>query len=164
MRAQLGFRKPGKDSIYNGKRTTRIIQIVRFKRPKSQRRTALEREKAIPHWSVASEFWFGSRKSWHLSENVARYRPHSGAAAMSSRHVTKFIILQSFQHLKSRAGQLSRDMGILLLASWSDYFCDLFKLAIWVWDCVPISLSQTRRSLAVCTMLYFTPETSERTA
>ena len=31
MRAQLGFRKPGKDSIYNGKRTTRIIQIVRFK-------------------------------------------------------------------------------------------------------------------------------------
>ena len=49
MRAQLGFRKPGKESIYNGKRTTQIIQIVRFKRPKSLRRTALEREKAIPH-------------------------------------------------------------------------------------------------------------------
>ena len=28
MRAQLGFRKPGKDIIYNGKRPTRIIQIV----------------------------------------------------------------------------------------------------------------------------------------
>ena len=48
MRAQLGFRKPGKDSIYNGKRTTRIIQIIRFKRPKSQRRTALERKKRFP--------------------------------------------------------------------------------------------------------------------
>ena len=53
------------------------------------RRTALEREKAIPHWSVASEFWFGSRKSWNLSENVARYRPHSGAAAMSLRHIRR---------------------------------------------------------------------------
>ena len=34
MQAQSGGRKPGKDSIYNGKRTTQIIQIVRFKKTK----------------------------------------------------------------------------------------------------------------------------------
>ena len=90
MRAQLGFRKPGKDSYYNGKRTTRIIQIVRFKRPKSQRRTALEREKAIPHWSVGSEFWFGSRKSWTcLWVSASPDRPHS----LGGRFVTHNFFL-----------------------------------------------------------------------
>ena len=50
MRAQCGCRKPGKDSILNGKRTTQIIQIVRFKKSdqKNQGGQPL-REKAITH-------------------------------------------------------------------------------------------------------------------
>ena len=54
-----------------------------------------------------------------------------GSHVFASCHkVHNFTVLQSIRHLKSRAGQLSRDIGILLLASWYDYFFDLFKLAI----------------------------------
>ena len=43
-----------------------------------------------------------------------------------SRHVHKFTILQLGLHEKGRGGQPLGDVGIVLLARCSEYFCDLW--------------------------------------
>ena len=97
-----------------------------------------------------------------------------GLAIFWTRHVHKFTILQLGLHEKGRGGQPLGDVGIVLLARCSEYFCDL-------WTCnwsdtasrgyIVLTLaseSDSARPLAVCKQfcisLNSTPKTSGRTA
>ena len=77
-------------------------------------------------------------------------------------------------HQEGRGGQPLGDMGIVLLARYSDYFCDLWKTCKWSETAsqgyIVLTLtseSDSARSLAVCKQfcisLNSTPKTSGRT-
>ena len=85
-------------------------------RTKKTVNSSLLRENAIPHWSVTSECWFGARKSWNSRVDRATLVLGSRHVFTSCRKVQHFTVLQSNLHQNSRAGKLSRDMGILLFS------------------------------------------------